>query len=1126
MKVDWDDVPHSPESVVHDAVIDAARLVSGNGSIHGGDDWLSLGFGSLDMARMRARIEELTGIRIPISHLMSARTFGEVSTLLAESQPDVSWKAVEVNSRAVTHSQERMWLLHEFDPDSTAYHVFGTVELDGPLHVEALGMAFDAVVARHPMLRSRHGQTDGNATSWIEEGGKPELVIRDADHDPERFMRDFAKRPFRLAAEAPVRALLLRITEERHLLGICAHHVAMDGWSLRIIAREMADGYRMAARGERIALRDGDADFAAHAARHRSWIDAGGADPQIAWWTRKLAGHCGTISLPLDFPRPAKPSSEGLLESRTLDGDLCERIARLAERHRATPFMVHLAAFLMHLRQHGAGDDLVVAIPVANRHLPGTGGLVGTLVNTLPFRLDLNGGEDFCSLLERVRAETLAMLDNQDAPFERIIDAVKPERGSDHSPIAQVMFDHQEMPIEQHWPGGVLCRPGNVHRGGTQFDFSLLLNVFASHQQLAVEYRTDLFRRETIASMLDRHLAMLGRICDDPRRSVDVLTAPSASDLVLIASRCQGPDRPEFTETPVVELVARRIALHPARRAVADAGGWIDYAALGEVSDRVAVALRGAGLMPGMRIAVLLERNRFLPAVLLGVWKCGASYVPLDPSNPKARLELILSDQSPIRVLAAGPLLGLLPEGTDALVYESLMSAAAAGDPVSDCDVGGAAYVIHTSGSTGRPKGVVVGHRALANFLRSMAETPGFTEADHLLAVTTVSFDISLLELFLPLITGACITIVGTGEAADAAVLATRLAADAITVMQATPATWRLLIDSGWKGSPTLKMLCGGEAMEVGLARRLASLGCQLWNLYGPTETTVWSTCWRVPEDLTSVEIGSPIANTGVHVLSPEGCLRPPGVTGELWISGAGLAEGYWKDPALTATRFRTITNQHGLSLTAYATGDLARWTLDGGLECLGRLDSQVKIRGFRVELGEIESALEAHPAVSQARVALRGGKGETDRLVAWVTVRNGNSASGISGFRQFLAERLPSHMIPADIGVIEAFPLGASGKVDLSRLEDPGPCVRPAEAIDATTARLIAVWNELLGRTDVHPDDDWFHVGGHSLLALRLFARIQGDFGKKLPLSAILVHSTPRDLAREIDHANTDHRI
>ncbi len=1107
-----------PDVTVHHAVIEAARHVSGNAAITHADDLLALGFGSLDIARLRARIEELTGVRIPLSRLMSARGFGEISELVASSSTDGLWTSLPSTGRAITHSQERMWLLHEFDPDSPAYHVFGTVEFEGPLDVAALGKAFDAAVGRHDMLRSRHGMLDGVASSWIDNDDRPPPLVSGNCEDPETRLRDFARKPFRLSQEPPARAMIARIGPDRHLMGFCAHHVAMDGWSMRILARELAHGYLLALEDKPIEHGRDAPDFRAHAARHRAWIDGGGADDQIAWWKDKLAGHSGTIDLPLDFSRPAKPSFKGSIETETLPQELCDAISRLAAQHHATPFMVHLAAFVVLLRQHGAGDDLVSAIPVANRHLPGTGGVVGTLVNTLPFRIGLDGGESFSSLLDRVRGEGLAMLDNQDAPFERIVAELKAGRSADHAPIAQVMFDHQEMPIAERWPGGVTCRPGNIHRGGTQFDLSLLLNAFSDHQQLAIEYRTDLFLPETIATMLDRHLALLARICGQPERSVADLSVPAGNDAAFLDARTNGPKRPGFGTSSTPELIARRIALHPSRRAVADADGWMDYATLGEVSDRVAAGLAKAGLRPGMRMAVLPDRDRNLPAVLLGVWKCGAAYVPLDPSNPKTRLATILEDMAPIKVLVSESRLDLLPEGADTIICENLIREAPDKTAGAEFDISRAAYVIHTSGSTGRPKGVVVGHRALANFLLSMAETPGFTEADRLLAVTTVSFDISLLEMFLPLVTGGAVTISPSGEAADAEALATRLRTGGITVMQATPATWRLLLDSGWRGSPTLKILCGGEAMEPDLARRLAPLGCQLWNLYGPTETTVWSTCWRVPTDARDVGIGAPIANTGVHVLGPDGSPRPPGVTGELWISGIGLADGYWNDPDMTSARFRTITDHRGHRLRAYATGDLAKWSADGTLECLGRGDGQVKIRGFRVELGEIEAALASHPAVSQARVALRGDRPESRRLVAWVKLSDASTAPDPTSFKRFLAERLPAHMIPADLGRVDSFPLGPSGKVDVSRLDDPAPCPRPAEEVDATTRKLIDLWNDLLGRTDVHPDDDWFQTGGHSLLALRLFSMISDGFGPRLPLSAILENPTPRGLARAIN--------
>ena len=427
--------------------------------------------------------------------------------------------------------------------------------------------------------------------------------------------------------------------------------------------------------------------------------------------------------------------------------------------------------------------------------------------------------------------------------------------------------------------------------------------------------------------------------------------------------------------------------------------------------------------------------------------------------------------------------------------------------------------MIYTSGSTGTPKGTSIPHRALANFLISMAESPGFTEADRLLAVTTISFDISCLEIFLPLIAGGSVEIASQEQARDGAALLESIHKGRPTVMQATPATWRMLIEAGWRGCPDLKILCGGEALDLPLAGKLATMGCQLWNLYGPTETTVWSSCWRVPESPGHIRIGAPLANTGLHVLSEDGEILPPGAIGELWISGDGLADGYWENPDLTDKRFRKISDHRGNHMRAYQTGDLARWHSDGSLECLGRTDGQVKIRGFRVELGEIESILNQHPGVLLAKVALRECPTIDHRLVAWikpVATENWNPES----IRAYLADQLPSYMIPADFSLVSEFPLTSSGKVDTNQLPTPEVTSRAmTQQMTPTEHVMTEIWCELLGRGSVAPHDNWFHLGGHSLLALRLFSRIHQRFGCKLPLSAILEHPSPASLAAQVEY-------
>jgi amino acid adenylation domain-containing protein len=1120
LRIAFDDHAVSSQSLSLEVILEAVREIIGRAEISADEDIVQLGMGSLDVTRLSALLLSRTGVEVTVSELFAAESFRNLAGAVANRAASVAARPqivpdASVSHRLLSHAQERMWFLHQLDPESAAYHVFGALEINGRLSREKLSASFQGVVSRHGILRSRHACEDGNAKIWIDSGDVPTMELGEIMDltDLRKRLADFARKPFQLATAPPIRATLLSLDENRHFFAVCVHHIVADGWSLGLLARELASHYAGLAIAERPSL-TAYQDFAS---AHREWIDSGAIDAQIAYWKQQLSGHPGILNLPTDFPRPHKPSSHGGQVVRVLSPEICLAISGLARSHRATPFMVQLSVFLLMLRQHGAGSDLVIAIPVANRNHTSTSDLVGTLVNTLPLRMQLRTDDTFSSLLDRIRTVSIEMQENQDAPFEKIIEAMRPDRSGDQSPLAQVMFDHQEIPLMEAWPDGVTCKPCIAHRGAAQFDLSLLLTIVGDQQQLAIEYRADLFHEHTAEAMLDRYLAMMARVCQDPKGSIRDTIIPAATDQETLAKVTRGPDRPQFLKQSAIHLIAARYRLHPQRHAVRADGGSLTYQKLAERSDRLAAALIEHGVRPGDRTAVLIERDLDLPVILLAIWKTGAAYVPLDRANPKDRLQAILDDQSPLLLLVSPGLTDLVPQGMDYLTLQEIHFNHPVTKELPLAVPDAPAYIIYTSGSTGKPKGVVVSHEALANFLLSMAETPGFTEADRLLAVTTISFDISLLEIFLPLVTGGTVEIVTTAIARDGHALLERLKSSAATVMQATPATWRLLIDAGWKGSPDLKILCGGEALDPELASTLVNMGCQLWNLYGPTETTVWSTCWRVPSSPDRIRIGTPIANTGIHILAEDRIPVPPGVPATLWISGAGLARGYWNQLELTADRFAMIRTTDGEELTAYNTGDLARWHPDGNLECLGRSDGQVKIRGFRVELGEIEIALSSHPQVLQAKAALREKSG---RLVAWFTTAPDQAAPSAETLRAFLATKLPPYMIPADLGKIDAFPLGSSGKVDISRLADPESTVPELGPLSTTEARLIAIWTDLLDRPTIHPDDNWFHLGGHSLLALRLFARIHQDFAKRLPLSAILDQPTCRGLARLIDRA------
>ncbi len=1096
-------VPEDAESAL-DSLLTAIHRATGREGAQPWDDLATFGISSIEATRIAAFVQQATGVELDHADLFNAAHFGALAAEIGRRQPGA---AIEITpgsglaSGLVSHSQERMSFLHRLDPDSAAYHVFGALELTGPLDRNALENAYLRVVAAHPILRSRHDDSGMH----LADSPPPGIEILAGDADP--VLREFARRPFDLAHGAPVRACLVARDPEAHVFGLCAHHIVIDGWSIRVIVAQLAANYEAYRSGKEPPPLPAGPDFIDYAAWQRKRIDEGAADDQIDYWKHRLQGHPGKLGIATDFTRPPRSSSHGGAVIMDLPADLETAIARLARDRRVTPFMIRLAAWILTLRAHGGGDDIVSAVPVANRHHAIAGDLVGTLVNTLPVRVTLGESDRFLDLLDRVRDAALGMQANQEAPFEKIIEAVQPERSRDRAPIAQVMFDHQELPMPESWAGGLAVTPHLLHRGAVQFDLALISFRLPDRTQLILEYRSDLFREATARAMLERFVALLRAACETPETDLRQLDALSDTDRRQLDRFARGPQRPDFRKKTTPALIAESITRFPDATAFTTPAGDLSYAGLDRRSDALAGSLRKLGIAPGDRVAVMLDRTPDLPCALLAIWKCGAAYVPLDPANPAERLALILDDQAPILVLVSPGYTDHLPADRDPVeLTDALFQATPQENVVVSAD--DAAYILYTSGSTGRPKGVVIPHGALANFLLSMAETPGMTAGETLLAVTTVSFDISGLELFLPLVAGGTVDLVDGKTARDAAALRQRCEEAEPDIMQATPATWRMLIDAGWRGSPKLRVLCGGEALDPPLAQKLRPLCHELWNMYGPTETTIWSTIRPVPEKPEAVSIGRPIANTSILILSSGNRPAPPGVPGELLIGGDGLATGYWQRDELTAERFITLAGDR-----FYRTGDLAKWLPDGNIECLGRTDSQVKVRGFRVELGEIDGALLSHPGVEEAASAL-----VEDRLVGWF-----RSATGVEpkALADHLRSRLPDYMVPAPLVPLDSFPLTASGKIDRKALATrPLPEVESRDgsvSSDPLVQEFTSLWAEILGLPCVAADDDFFALGGHSLLAARLATAAGERTGLQIPLDWLFDRPTPAGMAARL---------
>ncbi len=787
--------------------------------------------------------------------------------------------------------------------------------------------------------------------------------------------------------------------------------------------------------------------------------------------------------------------------------------------------MVLLAGFDALLARHSGQPDVVVGTPVANRRLVETEELIGLFVNTLVLRADLTDDPPFSALGRRVREAALEAFAHQDVPFERLVDALEVERHLAYSPLFQVMFNLQTPRSTRVELPDLTFEFLEAERGASQFDLTLNLVQWENGLTGALEYNTDLFDRATMERLLGHYQILLQGALESSDRPVSELPLLTAGERRQLAVDWNDTARPWAAGALLHELFTAQAARTPEAVAVSQGGRALTYRELDERSNRLARRLRRLGVGADVRVGLCVERTPEMVTALLGILKAGGAYVPLDPAHPAERLALVIEDSAvPVLVTEEGLLGSLPPHAAEVLCLDRDEVAAESDAPLERCaDEESLAYVIYTSGSTGRPKGVQLPHRAVVNFLRAMAERPGLRAADVVPALTTLSFDIAGLEIYLPLAVGGRVEVVAKEEAADGRLLAARLAACGATLAQATPATWRLLLDTGWPGIPGLRVLCGGEALPRDLADALFDRGAVLWNVYGPTETAVWSAAGKVAAGEGPVLLGSPIANTRLHVVDRAFSQVPVGVAGELLIGGAGVARGYLGRPDLTAEKF--VPDPFGApGDRVYRTGDLVRRHAAGNLEFLGRIDHQVKVRGYRIELGEIEAALLRHPAVSAAVVVAREDGGEK-RLVAYLAGEAESPAAG--ELRRHLREIVPEYMVPAAFVPLGAFPLTPSGKVDRKALPAPEGTRAAASGAayvpprDEMELRIAGIWRDVLKVDKVGAEDNFFDLGGHSLLLAQVHSRLGEALGRDLALLDLFRYPTVGSLAAHLARAS-----
>jgi amino acid adenylation domain-containing protein len=1109
-----------PEMV--QAIRSLFAAVLGVAAVGPDEDFFALGGHSLLATQLASRVRETLGTDLPLRAIFESPTPRALAARLRECPPAdrIALPSVrDPRALPLSFSQERMWYQHQLDPAGSAYNVAGALRIDGPLDVAALERALRAVVDRHEVLRSNY-LSDGGVPRAVVAGSMPlELPVVDltAEPDPDAaaasLVAGFAALPFDLARDPLIRARLYRTRAQqgdaRHVMAVSLHHVVADGWSLGLLLAELLRGYHGApAPGPAPRYFDYAAFERQHASGER--LSRG-----LSFWTENLRA-APMLRLPADRARPQRRSSQGSFLPVALPPELIASLRALARAEGATLSLVMLAAFEVLLARTCGQGDIVIGTPVANRGQLASESLIGSLVNTLPLRFRVDPTATFSELLRALRETSLQAWAHQDVPFERIVSALQVERSAAESPLFQVMFDFQNAPMPGRAAGGLRLTPVLFSSGASQFDLSLFILDSELGNAAGVAYSTELFEPETIERFCARYVRVLEAIAARPELRVSRIPLLSPAERAALISA------PEGSEPPPRDLVHRLFEAQARRTpdapAVIDEHGVLNYRDLDTLANGLAWRLREAGAGPGRRVAVFLERGSRMVMALLAVLKSGAAYVPLDPRYPPERITFLLEDCDPAVLLTSENLRDRLavPASVKAVNVEGSAPAFAPLAPAPAEDA--AAYVIYTSGSTGRPKGVEVGHFAVANFLRSMGREPGLGQGDRLLSVTSISFDIAALEIFLPLTRGASVHVAPGDVASDGFRLARLVQASSATVLQATPSTWRLLLEAGWQGSPRLKLLCGGEPLSRELADQLLARGAELWNLYGPTETTIWSAVERVRPGAGPVLIGRPIDHTSIYVLDPGGEPVPKGVVGELFIGGAGVARGYFRRPELTEQRF--VPDPFGPpGARMYRTGDAGRLRNDGSLECLGRLDQQVKIRGHRIEPGEIEQVLRESAQVRDAVVVAREhGLGDV-RLAAYYVPAD--PPPDPDDLRELCRRRLPEHMVPASFTSLTALPLTPNGKLDRNALPRPGeakvslaPRIAPRDELEEQLAEL---WREVLGGAAPGVTDSFYRSGGDSLLAVRLFALIEQRLGVSPPLAVLAEEPTVEHLAASV---------
>ncbi|WP_412462169.1 amino acid adenylation domain-containing protein [Pseudomonas sp. SC11] len=1110
----------APSSALQQQMVDAWQQVLGLAQVGVQDNFFELGGHSLLATQLIGLVGKLTGKDLPLRVVFEHPTI----TAMAEWLDTREQPAKQGPSRLsrptpvpLSFAQQRLWFLQQLDPQSPAYNLSGAVRLSGALAVDDLQQALQCLVDQHEVLRTRfHDGTDGPVQHVLAHLHLALPVIEvDDEAALHHKLRQDAMTAFRLDCEPLLRVRLYRLQTDLHVLSLNCHHIVADGWSLHLLIDGMCQHYRALRSGQALEQTPLQLQYADYAVWQHQWMQGQDCSQELAFWREQLAGELPVLDLSPDFPRPTQASQAGARVEVRLPEALAARLRAFSARHGWSNFIPLLSAFQLLVRSRSGEQDVLIGVPAANRHHAVLQPLVGCFVNTLVYRQHLPGERSLLQLMGDLQALSVAVQSHQDLPFDYLIEQLGVVRQVSYNPLFQVMFNYfPGNALERFELTELIAEPIDNRPDSALCDLNLDVRDSEHGIALSLQYSTDLFRESTVQAMAEDYLSLLEALLTHPERALGELNQAGAG---RDAARLPGVAVPPGQS--LLQAFATHAARHPEALAVQDAGRQLNYAELDQASSHLAAALQAHGAGPEQRVVLCLPRDHRLPLAMLAVLKSGAAYVPLAEDTPSERARHILASCAPALCLGTADTLPALRAATEAplLDLDTLRcDTPLCPNPPHPAQL---AYVLYTSGSTGKPKGVAISRGNLDNLMQAVDQVLPLTTGDRVLALTTATFDIAIVELLLPLARGASVLLADREQARDPQAIDALLQHLRPSVMQATPATWRMLVahtHSTWQG---VRAISGGEALPAALAEAMQARGASVINGYGPTEATVYSTFEVCSAALrgTEVPIGMPVANTRAYVLDADLQPVPEGVIGELYLAGEHLGRGYFAAPTLTASAFLPDPFVPGARM--YRSGDRVRRNAAGSLDYLGRVDFQVKLRGLRIELGEIEAAMAAIAGVEEAAVALLG-QGEQQRLVAY---HSGDERSA-SVLREALATQLPDYMLPSQFVWLQRLPLSPSGKVERKALPAPSVQQGQASALEGHWQQVLArLWRELLGCHEVGAFDHFFELGGHSLLAARLVARLAEQQGRRLPLRAVFEHPRLVDLAKCLEQTETE---